>query len=233
MDGVLARPLGIALALAGALGASACDFRSGESYRYRITVEVDTPQGLRTGSSVWETSAKEGSGLPDTARRVKNRGEAVAVDLPSGTLFSLLRDERYGVDYPHYVVRRHLEDHPDASIPMSGDWNKNMAAIRQGKPAFELYPDEYPILVRFRDPRDPATVEKVQPSDFPTAFGPGVRLRRITVAVTDDPVSSAGIRQRLGWLSSDQNSDKRMKTAFQADDWSFPAVVRHGDFVRK
>ena len=220
------------LAAATAVTAGGCGMFGTYTYRYRLTVEVDTPQGLQTGSSVWETSATEGSGIPNSALRYLARGEAVVLDLPGGTLIALLRKEEVGVAYPHNIVTRHLARQPQANIPQKGDWRATRQAISNVKPAFELYPDEYPLLVRFRDINNPATVERVDPTDLAAAFGPGVRLRRITVAVTDDEVEAEKMRGRLPWLSSDSNSDKRMKANFAPNDWSFAATVRHGDFAR-
>ena len=58
----------------------------------------------------------------------------------------------------------------------------------------------YPMLVTFGDLDDPTSVERVDPDELAATFGEGVRLKRITVQVTDDPVTS-GIGQRLGWLN--------------------------------
>jgi hypothetical protein len=57
------------------------------------------------------------------------------------------------------------------------------------------------MLVRFRDIADPTSVEKVDPDNLAASFGEGVKLRRITVQLTDDPVTT-GIEKRLGWLRS-------------------------------
>jgi hypothetical protein len=56
------------------------------------------------------------------------------------------------------------------------------------------------MLVRFRDVRDPKTVEKVDPDDLAASFGPGVVLRRITVQLTDDPVTT-GLADTLPWVT--------------------------------
>ena len=58
---------------------------------------------------------------------------------------------------------------------------------------------DYPELVRFRDIRDPKTVELVDPNDLAKSFGAGVKLRRIMLTVVDGPVT-VGIEQRLPWL---------------------------------
>lgn len=69
----------------------------GGKYHYKMTVEVETPDGLRPGSSVREVIytedliAKYLIKLPDAGVvSVRQHGEAVAVDLPGGqTLFAL------------------------------------------------------------------------------------------------------------------------------------------------
>ena len=63
-------------------------------YRFRMTVEVETPEGLRRGSSVYQIWANDTTSiLPDEAKRDwGSKGEAVAVDLPGGkTLFALMK----------------------------------------------------------------------------------------------------------------------------------------------
>lgn len=89
--------LGVWLALCLAL-LTACAYKS-DTFRYRLTVEVETPQGLRTGSSVIEVELSQprdsARTLPQARKILREfRGEAVAVDLPGGrTLFALLRGE--------------------------------------------------------------------------------------------------------------------------------------------
>lgn len=213
----------------GLLTTAACDIRSSESYRYRVTVEVQTPQGVRSGSSVWETKSWEGSGIPDTAIRSKVSGEAVAVDLPGGTVFALLRGADMNVDYASGVVAGHVRKYPPPGFSATKDWKEIDRAIAKQKPAFELYPDEYPLLVRFRDINDPASVEKVDPSNLAASFGPGVSLKRITIAVTNDGVTT-GIRERLHWLG--KYPEPSLKPNHSADDWSVPAKLTHGDFAK-
>lgn len=54
------------------------------------------------------------------------------------------------------------------------------------------------MLVRFQDINDPRTIEKVDPDNLAASFGPGFRLRRITVQVTDAP-TTIGILNRFPW----------------------------------
>jgi hypothetical protein len=62
-------------------------------------------------------------------------------------------------------------------------------------------PGAWPMLVRFRDIRDPKSVEPVDPEHLDRSFGPGVTLRRFTVELTDDSVTT-GIEKRLAWVKN-------------------------------
>ena len=77
----------------------------------------------------------------------------------------------------------------------------------------------YPMMVRFADESDPTSVALVDPDDLAASFGEGVSLRRITVELTDDPVT-ASIEDRLGWLGMSFKS-------FESED--FPEGLPVGD----
>ena len=82
------RRRGWLVAMAGVLAAVAGCAPS-VTYRYRLTVEVETPDGMRSGSSVIETNIHDTTGnwwALGEARRASSRvrGEAVFVDLGSG-----------------------------------------------------------------------------------------------------------------------------------------------------
>jgi hypothetical protein len=50
-----------------------------------MTIKIDTPEGIKTGSSVYQVSAaKTGEFLPDAAKRTWSvKGDAIAIDLSS------------------------------------------------------------------------------------------------------------------------------------------------------
>lgn len=177
--------------------------------RYRVTVEVDTPQGLKVGSSVWEVITSRGPGFPGPEAGGLNyriKGEAVTVDLPDGTLFAVTTSADGSLDYPAYVVEGHLRAHPDPAIQLvNGDWRENRRRIRRSKVRLGLTEDEYPMLVYFRDIDDPTTVQRVDPLNLSAIFGTGVRLRRIMIAITEDAITR-GIAERLTWLGSQRGS---------------------------
>lgn len=178
-----------------------CGLLGGSSYRFRLTVEVETPQGLRNGSSVYEVKAWNEPGM-DPSGKVRKwtvRGEAVAVDLPGGRkLFALLKTGAHFEDmaglsmatlYPGFAA----EGYDVVCVA------RELARDNFSSPV-EVAPRDYPMLVRFRDIANPASVEQVEPGDLVTAFGGGVRLRGIKVELTDEPVTT-GIEGRLEWLA--------------------------------
>jgi hypothetical protein len=71
-----------------------------EAYRYKLTLAVNTPQGVKRGSSVVEVLFYEVS-IPDRGTMHKLRGEALYLDLGPGArpLIALLTSqlhEKYG-----------------------------------------------------------------------------------------------------------------------------------------
>ena len=176
--------LGVCAAGAAALLAGCAP---SDTIRYRLTAEVETPEGVRTGQSVIQVAwTKPGpiakavlGGLAGSGFQVT--GDAIAVDLPRGeTLFVLLRS------------------------PASEDWAgfaSNQVGGGEVRPVPRIDPhvpgmDNYPYFVRFRDISDPGTIEQVDPDDLATSFGEGYRLKALTFQRTSEPVTE-GIKHRL------------------------------------
>jgi hypothetical protein len=140
-------------------------------------------------------------------RRIK--GEAVVVDLPGGkTLFALLRSEN-NVDWASYVYvylapqkkGEPFAEQLDNVLEVTG----KQTLPRMWPPvAFLKERSAYPMMVTFGDLADPTSVAQVNPDDLAANFGEGAKLKRITVELTNDPVTT-GIEKRLGWLPSYYN----------------------------
>ena len=186
-------------ALAGSAFAtltSCSAFAPSSTIRYRMTIRVETPQGLRSGSSVIEVTVTEGRRLgDDSGLRQTVRGEAAAVDMPNGqTLFATLRSKDGGRDYPAYLMHSALKNGvvtpPLSRFYESWDWQAEQAEANKIKPTIELAEIDYPILTRFREKADWRTIEVVNPNDLKTVFGIGIRLNGIFLTVTTDRVTS-------------------------------------------
>jgi hypothetical protein len=182
-------------------------------YRYKMVVEVDTPQGLRLGESVREVRFYARVNGGDGA---SVKGEAIAIDLPGGhTLFVLLSGANGDVDYGAWIA--------DWALKRDLSPGGANAGYKPGRFA-EIYPTwprtispiihtKGPQLVHFGDVRDPKSVAAVDPAHLDAAFGPGVTLKRITVQVTDEPVTT-GIEKRLAdmKITPERSLDENFKS---------------------
>ena len=164
------------------------------SWRYKITVSVDTPEGLKTGSAVREVHAREQPQFMEMPRLAVNVvGEAVAVDLGKrGVLFSLIDWNDYRFVY---------ESFPSPSQSEVLDF-KYYAHLKNVKAVVPLY--RAPMLVRFQDLNDPKTVERVDPNNLANSFGRDVFLKDITIEMTNEPVTWS-VAHYLGWLQGYYN----------------------------
>jgi hypothetical protein len=175
----------------------------GERFRYRVTVEVETPDGVRSGHSVHEVRAAYQNNLylAPRSRNMDMTGEAVAVDLPNGkTLFMLppssekvqqVFDAEWKNDWVESTKR--ISDRKTSGVlnfPIDTKRERGSDGLPQSHDG---------LFVQFRDINKPATVEEVNPEHLPEAFGTGYALRRVTVQLTDEPLTS-GIERRLPWL---------------------------------
>lgn len=182
----------VIVGLGGLIAALAMgDLLAAGSWRYKMTVVVETPEGIKTGSAVREVSVKDNPKItPETIPHIEIKGEAVAVDLGArGVLFALLKNYR-GTNYAHNVVYRTI----------GGNLSPEGIRFLQnatGKKAV-LEPRRYPMLVMFRDITDPKTVTPVlefaddgsiKADYFEELFGKGVKLKEISIEITDEPVT--------------------------------------------
>lgn len=220
----------VPLALSACFGADTTP-----DYRYRLTVEVETPDGIVSGSSVIEVEQSLGRarGSPANSAIYRQvRGEAVAVDLPDGQTFYVLLTSQDSVDWAGSVMQsvapviagEPFEERFDNVLLIEGE--QELPRYWPRLPNGDQYA-AYPMMVTFADPADPTSVARVDPDDLAASFGEGVSLRRITVQLTDDPVTS-GIEERLGWLGV--YPEPSLKPEHGPRDFSLPATLHHGDF---
>ena len=166
-------------------------------WRYKMTVTVETPEGIKTGSAVREVSVKQNPKItPETLPHIAVKGEAVVVDLGQrGLLFAIMKNS-IGPDYTHHVVYKTIGG---STSPEGIRYLQNAT----GKKAV-LEPEDYPVLVMFKDINDPKTVtpalelgnnpkppfaQIVKDDYFDELFGAGVKLKEITIEMTDEKVT--------------------------------------------
>lgn len=194
---------------------------------YRMTVDVDTPEGTKSGSGVIAITFGLLIDPVQHSFHFSSRGEAVAVDLGSrGNLYALLSSKTSGgSDAPFF---RFTEAFGLESV-IGPHKASSVQAFANARGVRQLQAKQLPILVRFRDERDPKTVEAVDPNNFAASFGEGVRLKRITIETTSDPAST-GIGKKLAWLSPYPEPGLLPDTA--STNPPLTAGLQHGDFRR-
>jgi len=167
-------------------------------WHQKLTVEVTTPEGVRSDSSVIEARVtyQPTLGLPE-AKGISNhwRGEAAVIDLGEGRmLFALLGHPIYEAQD---TFKKSILRDPEARYP-SISYSK-LSRLRQKAKV----PDyRFPLLVTFTDINDPASVVRVDPDDLESHFGAGVRLKAVTLEITDEPVTQGEVEKVLGWIDS-------------------------------
>jgi hypothetical protein len=213
-------------AIAGLIGG--CRPFATSPYRFSMTVFVDTPTGLKQGSSVYEVRvAKVLRFLPDEANRDWIViGESVAIDLaPGRTLFTLLSTVNpMGRDLA-YMSMTTLDPRFKNDLVESA---KRISLGTGTATAADVPVNNLPAMVTFGDIADPKSVLSVDPMRLDTTFGEGFTLQRVNLRTTEDPVSSQ-VGSKLRWL--DGNPEQRLDNKFSpTSNPSLAQILRQGDF---
>lgn len=167
------------------------------SHRYRLTIEVETPSGLKTGSSVIEPRARTQSpGLSGRSVVPSVSGDAVFVDLGNGkNVVGLMAGGPEGRDVGA-PVRLAMEAFGVRNCRKSMcDWRQMQSMSGRRDLPLGLVP----TLVTFGDVDDPKTARIIRPDEFEKVYGPGYHFKRAWIEMTDDPITR-NIYTRLPWL---------------------------------
>ena len=183
------------------------------AHKYRLAVEVETPEGSKSASGVVAVHPDRSYSRRGQTRTV---GDAVFVDLGSGkNLVALLAhvDKNLVLDDVNYVALRAYNE--AAGKRVSFNEMSRLTGIVPVKGAL------IPVLVTFADPANPGTARAVSPDDAEAVLGKGYRLQGITAEVVPngywpldfggvlgEPVTR-GIQAKLPWLNGADNPARR------------------------
>ena len=164
------------------------------TWNYKLTVTVETPEGIKTGSAVREVYASAHPGFMGVEAKVHHyvQGEAVVIDMGQGKYLFAIMD----VDGSYRIVRDAFPYYEKSD----SDYIRHYKSLKESKKS--LLPNQYPTFVTFTDIKDPKTVTLVYGTEFDPAtqqsikvnrleelFGAGVKLRDITIEMTDEDVT--------------------------------------------
>lgn len=180
-------------------------------HKYRLTVEVTTPDGIRTGSGILAV-------VPDRnynrGGRTTMRGEAVFVDLG--------QDLRQGKNLVALLAHRQggkldLDDINYVALRAYGAARGNRVSFNDISRQTGIVPVQgelIPVLVSFADPRDPASARLVAADHAEAVLGDGYAIHSLTAEVVPngfwpidfggvlgEPVTR-GIDAKLPWLAA-------------------------------
>lgn len=179
------------------------------SWHQKLTVEIETPQGVVTGSSVvsvvWRSGPKI---LPDPPSVTHHYyGEATVVKLPNDRyVFALLKGA--STLALRTFATSSLKDTTDSRIVPASEVNAHDGETRPVPTGTQ------PMLVTFTDINDPKTVKWIGPYDFVESFGEGYSLKAITLEITDEPVTKGVVEGVLGWIGSIRGRIKPTKKRY-------------------
>lgn len=197
------------------------------TWRYKTTIIVDTPEGEKSGSAVREMTFAMSpcpQCLSDNYRaKISTRGEAVVIDLGKrGIAFALMNWDSYRAIFDLFPGPPGATM---AGVKYYSSLKNAKASLNQ--PPFTTYPStQYPTMVTFKDMKDPKTVDFVYKSEsvsvpnqmaldykitdnFETAFGKGVRIKNVTIEMTDEDVTWR-VGSYLDWLQKLEQTQERL-----------------------
>lgn len=162
-------------------------------WRYKMTVSVETPEGLKTGSAVREVSVKfePRPGYKPQPYHVttKVKGEAVVVDLGErGVLFALIDPDDYRFIFEAFPG-------PPGLTLEGAEFYSGLPVGKEGKALSKL-----PWLVTFLDRSEPKTITAITKDNITDIFGEGVILKDVNVAIASDAVTWGTLRNYLEWF---------------------------------
>jgi hypothetical protein len=174
-------------------------------HKYRLTVEVETPDGMKSASGVLAVFPDRGY---SRGGHTRIGGDAVFVDLAGGkNLVALLAhpDKSLDLDGMNYLALRAYGAARGSRVSFN-----EMSRMSGRVPVTGAL---IPVLLTFGDPKDPGSARLVAPDDPEAALGKGFRLHGIIAEVVPngwwpidfggplgEPVTR-GIEAKLPWLN--------------------------------
>jgi hypothetical protein len=172
MEPVMKRLSFLFTLMISSLGLAACQQQRFE-WNQKLTVVVDTPDGLKSGSAVTKVVFSVGTQWPSgNGLAYGSTGEATMVEVAPRTFLFALQESIQTAG----LSRRTWED--QMSKEQREDPAKRYAFIQNLREQRTVPEDAFPRLVTFTNLDDPKSVTLVDPKNLAATFGPGFSLRK-------------------------------------------------------
>jgi hypothetical protein len=187
-------------------------------HKYRLAIEVETPEGVRSASGLMAVH-------PDRSYsrggHTRTAGDAIYVDLGGGknlvALLAHVDDGKIDLDGINYVALRAYTGAAGARVSFN-----QMSRLSGVVPVNGAL---MPVLLSFADPANPGSARMVSADDAAAALGAGYRLRAVTAEVVPngywpldfggalgEPVTR-GIAAKLPWLTGAEAPAEALRAA--------------------
>lgn len=204
-------------------------------HKYRLTVEIETPQGVKSASHVIAVHPNRGySGSGSEGTKIK--GDALVVEVGNGkSAVVLLAHGGQPLDFEAinyldlralYVLGQRVQFRDLKNLSAT-------APVTEGR---------IPVMLAFADMANPASARAVEADQFESAFGAGVRLRGMKVETLPPgwwPIDFGGalgepvtrtVDATLPWWRS---ADTSAVIALQAAKLGLPEGIAAGQAFRR
>jgi len=178
-------------------------------HKYRLTIEVETPSGVRSASGVIAVHLGKDSGiLPEAGGSIGMKGDAIFVDLGDGR--NLIVALAHGANASNFDGMSRLAMNAFAAAGQKVPFKD----VNQLSGKVQVNGDLIPKLVMFANLADPKTARVLDPANVEEVFGNGFRLKRVALEMVPvglwpldfggpfgEPVTR-GIETKLPWVTS-------------------------------
>ncbi len=192
------------------------------SLKYRLTINIDTPEGVKSGSTVQEIfyPPADSENIYNPYNQGVPRGEAAYIDMGQrGTVFAIMQDPANARNRIFGLMTTVFP-----TVPIIHDQSRYQEVLQHYHDLRgvkdEVPPEHYPMFVHFRDIDSPQTIElvyktkqgsrndmkQVEIDRFEEIFGQGVKIKDMTLEMTDDP-HEWKISSKLRWIENMSEED--------------------------
>jgi hypothetical protein len=186
-------------------------------HKYRLTVEVETPLGLRSAGGILAITPDRGYSRKG---HTQTSGDALFIDLGGAkNLVVLLAhlDKTLDLDAINYVALR--------AYNAAGGKRVSFNEMSKMQGVVPVTGELIPLLATFTDPANPATMRTVPPDHLDAVLGNGFRLKGVSAEIVPNgfwPVDFGGtlgqpvtraIADRLPWVARPDDAAAALKAA--------------------
>lgn len=211
-------------------------------WRYKLTLAVETPEGVKSGHSIVEIVQR--TFWYENTLNTYATGEALYLHLGPGRrpLIALLTvTSPSGANRFIYTGSKQLFEAYGEKLEWNGGRNDALARAIEKRGVVRIGTESLPDLVTFADVSDPKSVMRVDPDDLTATLGPGVKWKSMTVELVSpgtwplnvlgfsgEPLTT-GIEQRLPWLA---NLTRNLAGNRRKTPSNLETILDQSDFIR-